>query len=72
MYSIAMDAPSQQELVAPQAAGYLPGADMVVHWQSDFGLIVIETLGSQVFVNGELVESAAGSRRGEGTTEARP
>jgi hypothetical protein len=32
-----------------------PG-DFVVHWQSSFGVIVIEVRGGHVYVNGDLVE----------------
>lgn len=54
-----MDAPSQVELDSLQAAGRAPAqADSVVHWQSAFGLITIETRGGQVFVNGERVQPA--------------
>ena len=55
-----MDAPSQQELDAlavAQRQTYAE-ADLVVHWQSAFGFIIIETRGGQVFVNGERVRPA--------------
>jgi hypothetical protein len=36
----------------------ISGVDSVVHWQSAFGLIIIETRGDQVFVNGARVQPA--------------
>lgn len=33
-----------------------PVGDVVVHWQSAFGLIIIEVRGGRTFVNGDLVE----------------
>ena len=53
-----MDAPSQEQLNSLQAAGRTTQADLVVHWQSAFGLIIIETRGGQVFVNGDPVRPA--------------
>lgn len=53
-----MDAPSQQELHSLLAAGRPPQGDLVVHWRSAFGLIIIETRGGQVFVNGDPVRPA--------------
>jgi hypothetical protein len=54
-----MDAPSQEELSSLRAAAArTPAADPVVHWHSAFGLIVIEVIGEQVFVNGDLVQPA--------------
>lgn len=38
-----MDAPSQEELELLESAGRTPEADLVMHWQSAFGLIIIET-----------------------------
>ena len=35
------------------------GDHQAVHWQSAFGLIIIETRGGQVFVNGDLVQPAS-------------
>lgn len=54
-YSIIMDAPSQAELDSIQAVAQRSGADQVIHWQSAFGLIVIEVRGGEVFVNGQRV-----------------
>lgn len=53
-----MDAPSQEELNSLQTAGRTPQGDSVVHWQSAFGLIIIEVRHGQVFVNGEPVQPA--------------
>jgi hypothetical protein len=58
-----MVATSQVELQQIQQATHAatpPGAqrDVVVHWQSAFGLIIIEVRNEQVFVNGELVQPA--------------
>jgi hypothetical protein len=53
-----MDAPSQEELTSLRAARRISGADSVVHWQSAFGLIIIETRGDQVLVNGAPVQPA--------------
>ena len=53
-----MDAPSQDELNLLEAAGRLSGGDLVVHWQSTFGVIIIQTRGGQVFVNGDPVVPA--------------
>lgn len=54
-----MDAPSQEELDPLNRAAEQPSdADMVVHWQSVFGLVVIETRGGRVYVNGQIVEPA--------------
>jgi hypothetical protein len=54
-----MDSPSEAELhQLHEAAGEAPG-ELLVQWQSAFGLIVIEVRGGHVYVNGELVELAA-------------
>ena len=53
-----MDAPSQEELDSLRAAGLSPEAELVVHWQSAFGLIIIEARGGRVFVNAEPVRPA--------------
>ena len=53
-----MDAPSQEVMESLQSASRAPQADVVVHWQSAFGLIIIETRGGQVFVNGDAVRPA--------------
>lgn len=53
-----MDAPSQVELTQIRAASASVGTnsgEMTVHWQSAFGLIVIEVRGGDVFVNGQRV-----------------
>ncbi|MCG2593000.1 hypothetical protein LZ009_09425 [Ramlibacter sp. XY19] len=66
-----MDVPSQVELNRIRAASARAGAnsgDVTVHWQSTFGLIVIEVRGGEVFVNGERVEPV---RRDEGTVLAK-
>lgn len=55
-----MDAPSQEELVSLQSAGPSPQGDTLVHWQSAYGLIIIETRGGQVYVNGVPVEPLRG------------
>jgi hypothetical protein len=54
-----MDAPTQVELNGMRAASAQASssaADVVVHWQSAFGLIVIEVRRGEMFVNGERVE----------------
>lgn len=61
-----MSAPSVAELNLVREAGV--GAtpwlgDCVVHWQSAFGLIIVEVRTGQVFVNGDLVQPAAGLHR---------
>lgn len=70
MYSIAMDAPSQEELESIRAAGQSSPSDSVVHWQSAFGLVIIEVRDGRVFVNGDLVEpvgtTGTWKRRGAG------
>lgn len=53
-----MDAPSQEELDSLRAAGLTREAELLVHWRSAFGLIIIETRGDQVFVNGDPVQPA--------------
>lgn len=58
---MSMNAPSLAELNFVRQAG--PGAtpwpgDCVVHWQSAFGLIIIEVRAGRVLVNGELVAPA--------------
>lgn len=53
-----MDAPSQQVLSSLEAAGRSAKADVLVHWRSAFGLIIIETRGDKVFVNGDPVRPA--------------
>lgn len=58
-----MEAPSQEELDLLQSAGRTPQADLVVRWQSSFGLIIIEARGGRVYVNGELVEAARGEAK---------
>ena len=60
-----MDRPSQEQLDSMQAASGAP-EHRVVHWQTAFGIIIIETRGEQVFVNGELVQPA-GSKNSEGS-----
>lgn len=58
---ISMSAPSLAELnpVREAGVGTAPWPrDCVIHWQSAFGLIVIETRGDQVFVNGDPVRPA--------------
>ena len=61
-----MDAPSPEELNSlRRAAGQTGGADTAVHWQSAFGLILIETRGGQVFVNGQFVQPADNSQAEE-------
>lgn len=55
-----MEAPSKIELQEVRSASL--GAevgDVVVRWQSSFGLITIEVRQGQVYVNGALVEPAA-------------
>lgn len=54
-----MEAASEFELQQVRAAGFgdQPG-DMVVHWQSAFGLIFIEVRHVKTYVNGDLVEPA--------------
>jgi hypothetical protein len=57
-----MDGPSAVELdeVRAASAGVSPGSgNMVVRWQSTYGLIVIQVRHGEVFVNGERVEPAA-------------
>lgn len=51
-----MEAPSEVELKLLTASEAGQPADFVVHWQTAFGLIVIEVQGGQVYVNGDLVE----------------
>lgn len=52
-----MEAPSQAEMHEVQSAGARAQAgDVVVHWQSAFGLVVIEVREGQTYVNGDLVE----------------
>lgn len=57
-----MDAASQDGLGSSSttARATVPnaGADRLVRWQSAFGLVIIEVRGEQVFVNGDLVETA--------------
>ena len=55
-----MEAPSEVELQQVRSASLaqVPG-DVVVHWQSSFGLIIIEARGDRTYVNGDLVEPAA-------------
>jgi hypothetical protein len=62
-----MDAPSPEELNSLQSAGGTPEADSVVHWRSAFGLIIIETRGGHVFVNGQQVQSYDALRSDEHT-----
>ena len=70
----AMKAPSKPELhqVMSAKAGS-PIRDVVVHWQSAYGLIVVEVRGGQTFVNGDLVEPlnapAGGPRHQKSTLE---
>ena len=57
-----MDAASQDGLGSSRSTerATVPngGTDRVVRWQSTFGLVIIEVRGEQVFVNGDLVETA--------------
>lgn len=56
-----MDAPSAVELDEVRAAGAVapPGSgDVVVRWQSAYGVVLIEVRHGEVFVNGERVEPA--------------
>lgn len=54
-----MEAPSKAELnQVLSASGAGQSGDVVVRWQSTFGLIVVEVRGGQVYVNGDLVERA--------------
>jgi hypothetical protein len=56
-----MAALSQVELNRVRAESAQAGAssvNVVVHWQSAFGLIVIEVRSGEVFVNGDWVEPA--------------
>ena len=55
MYSILMNPPSQEELRLLEAAGRNFHSDQVVQWESAYGLIIIETRGGKVFVNGDPV-----------------
>jgi hypothetical protein len=52
-----MDAFSHQEPQSLRQAGGVQ-EDYVVHWQSAFGVIVIEVRGGETFVNGEKVVPA--------------
>lgn len=56
-----MEAPSEVELQEIRSTSLLPAGtgDVVVHWQSSFGLITIEVRQGRVYVNGALVEPAA-------------
>jgi hypothetical protein len=58
-----MDAPSHQELQSLRHAAGVQ-EDYVVHWQSAFGLIVIEVRGGETFVNGEKVVPVTPDNRG--------
>lgn len=59
-----MEAPFTGELQhLHAAAGALQPGDLVVHWDSAFGLIVIEVRAGQVYVNSALVEPATPAGR---------
>lgn len=50
-----MEAPSNNELQQVRSASLGPAVgDVVVHWQSSFGLITIEVRQGRVYVNGAL------------------
>ena len=51
-----MEAPSAAELKLLAASADGQAGEVVMHWQSAFGLIVIEVRSGQVYVNGDLVE----------------
>lgn len=54
-----MEGPSEVELQQVRSASLGAHAgDVLVHWQSAFGLIVIEVRQGQTYVNGDLVELA--------------
>jgi hypothetical protein len=54
-----MDRPTQAQLQSlGEAEGRHAPPTQVVHWHSSFGLIVIETVGDTVYVNGQRVEPA--------------
>lgn len=53
---LVMEAPSAAELKLLAASADRQAGEVVVHWQSPFGLIVIEVRSGQVYVNGDLVE----------------
>lgn len=53
-----MEAPSHAELTQVKAASGSAAGDVVVHWQSSFGLITVEVRQGQVYVNGALVQPA--------------
>lgn len=56
-----MDAPAHQELESLRHAAGVQ--NYVVHWQSAFGLIVIEVRGGETFVNGQKVVPAVSEKR---------
>lgn len=61
-----MEAPSEVELRQVRSASLAPVVgDVVVHWQSRFGLITIEVRGGQTYVNGDLVEPAVALEAGK-------
>ncbi|MBE7940101.1 MULTISPECIES: hypothetical protein [Ramlibacter] len=59
-----MEAPSHAELAQVQAVSGSTAGDVLVHWQSSFGLITIEVRQGQVYVNGSLVQLAGDAAAG--------
>lgn len=63
-----MEAPSEVELQQVRSASLGPSVgDVVVQWQSSFGLIIIEVRHGRVYVNGALVEPADAAQSGAGS-----
>jgi hypothetical protein len=58
-----MEAPSDAELAQVKAASGSAAGDVIVHWQSGFGLITIEVRQGQVYVDGALVQPFGASER---------
>lgn len=64
-----MEAPSPVELREVESASTGAQPSVSVHWQSRFGLIVIEVRQGRAYVNGDLVEPVPSAKNEPGAAE---